>query len=134
MPTDPMTPAAETGPARLLELIANGAVLEAAVAGGARMLLAPCAKIINGRLAFYDLAAGRARILKFDVMDWEGAQGVWLIQAGDRVACVTSVGRESSAAVTAWQWRWLDNPREVKSLMMREFQAAIDALDDRATA
>lgn len=113
----------------VLDLIRAGAVLSAAVAGGAQMLLAPHAVIRCGRLVFYDLAAGRARSLRFDAFEWAGDQVVWLIESGDRVAKVGSVWLEVPEAGQAWRRDWVDQPENEKNLLLKEFQQQVDALE-----
>ncbi|MBI1177608.1 hypothetical protein GC207_09235 [bacterium] len=113
----------------VLDLIREGAVLSAAVIGGAQMLLAPHAVIRCGRLVFYDLASGRARSLRFDAFEWAGDRIVWLIESGDRVAKVGSVWLEVPEAGQAWRRDWLDQPENEKNLLLKEFQHQVDALE-----
>jgi hypothetical protein len=113
---------------KLLTLIQNGAVLSANVPDGARMLLAPPAVIRDGRLIFYDLASGRARLLKFDAVEWVNEDQATLLQAGDRVADLTRTTDVSPAATAAWNRLWLDRPGPEQARLLEEFRAEIEAL------
>lgn len=111
-----------------LELIKLGAVLSATVPGGARMLLGPHAMVERGRLLFYDLAAERARTLKFDAYECGENDAIWLVQAGDQVARLSPIALETAAAQTAWQQHWAKQPAEHQNRLLERMKTAIDAI------
>ncbi len=111
-----------------LELIKRGAVLSAAVPGRACMLLGPHVVVERGRLLFYDLAAERARTLKFDAYGGGENGAIWLVQAGDQVARLSPVATESAEAEIAWQQHWARQPAEHQNRLLERMKTAIEAV------
>ena len=92
------------------------------------MLLGPHAVVERGRLLFYDLAAERARTLKFDAYECGENAVIWLVQAGDQVARLSPVAAESPEAEPAWDQHWARRPAEHQNRLLERMKAAIEAV------